>query len=282
MIKSLYYLVPLSLFVSFFSQTTDYKATEILTAETYGVLYKATIQPYQDRQKTRQFYQVVYSKGDSTITQTYTQRKLDSIASLRKPTAEERNTYYSLQTFVIQIHKNNLTLSEKVAENRHIYEEKLNHNWKLSNEIKTISGYECKKATLVYGGRNWTAWYAPSMPINAGPYKFKGLPGLIIKMTDADGLFDFEMTLVQKTGDRRMLPFAELNSEFEDLITTQMKFNSFKQTYESLSLNESINYLNRDKPGTVQLMITNTDGTPMNDINKDQKTRYNFMEVIAK
>jgi GLPGLI family protein len=49
-------------------------------------------------------------------------------------------------------------------------------NWKLSDETKTMIGYNCKKATCRFRGRNYIAWYAMDIPIKAGPYKFSGLP----------------------------------------------------------------------------------------------------------
>jgi GLPGLI family protein len=57
-------------------------------------------------------------------------------------------------------------------------------NWKLSEEEKKIQGFLCKKATCSYRGRSYTAWYSPEIPIPEGPYKFKGLPGLILEIED--------------------------------------------------------------------------------------------------
>lgn len=34
------------------------------------------------------------------------------------------------------------------------------------------------------GGRDWVAWFTNDIPIQDGPYKFCGLPGLIIKIED--------------------------------------------------------------------------------------------------
>ena len=57
--------------------------------------------------------------------------------------------------------------------------------WKLEEGAQKVLGFECKKATTRFGGRDYTAWYAPSLRVNAGPYKFKGLPGLILKVEDS-------------------------------------------------------------------------------------------------
>jgi GLPGLI family protein len=66
-------------------------------------------------------------------------------------------------------------------------------NWKLANETKVINSIVCKKAEISYKGREWTAWYSTEIPLPYGPYKFSGLPGLIVKITDKTGDYDFEL-----------------------------------------------------------------------------------------
>jgi len=73
------------------------------------------------------------------------------------------------------------------------YKEQAIDNWKLINESKIINTINCKKAEVNFKGRNWTAWYSPEIPFPYGPYKFSGLPGLIIKITDEKGDYDFEL-----------------------------------------------------------------------------------------
>lgn len=57
-------------------------------------------------------------------------------------------------------------------------------NWNLTNEMKTVGNFACKKATAIYNDSEITAWYAPSIPIKDGPDEYCGLPGLIIELTD--------------------------------------------------------------------------------------------------
>lgn len=52
--------------------------------------------------------------------------------------------------------------------------------WELKNETQKIGDFECQKATTVFRGRNYTAWYSSSIPIPNGPWKMGGLPGLIM------------------------------------------------------------------------------------------------------
>ena len=49
-----------------------------------------------------------------------------------------------------------------------------------------VLGYECHKATTTFRGRTWTVWYTEEIPLSIGPWKFGGLPGLILK-TKCDG-----------------------------------------------------------------------------------------------
>ncbi|OBS13917.1 GLPGLI family protein [Elizabethkingia miricola] len=64
-------------------------------------------------------------------------------------------------------------------------------NWKVEDEVKKIGVYNCQKATLVIGGRKWTAWFTPDIPLNSGPYKFQGLPGLIVSVSDEKSHYSF-------------------------------------------------------------------------------------------
>jgi GLPGLI family protein len=58
------------------------------------------------------------------------------------------------------------------------------HKWKVHNEQKNIGDILCQKATCHFAGRNYTAWFAPSIPLPNGPWKLWGLPGLILEAMD--------------------------------------------------------------------------------------------------
>jgi GLPGLI family protein len=65
-------------------------------------------------------------------------------------------------------------------------------NWKLHEEYTTVLGYNCQKANASFLGRNYIVWFAREIPVSNGPWKFGGLPGLIMKATDSENQFDFE------------------------------------------------------------------------------------------
>ena len=63
--------------------------------------------------------------------------------------------------------------------------------WKLADGDTTILSLPCNKATLDLHGRHWTVWYTTEIPISDGPWKFKGIPGLIMKASESEGIFSF-------------------------------------------------------------------------------------------
>lgn len=72
--------------------------------------------------------------------------------------------------------------------------------WDFSGEDNdTIMGYECRKATTEFAGRQYAAWFAPEIPLPFGPYKFGDLPGLILKIEDEERQFIWEAIGFQRT-----------------------------------------------------------------------------------
>ncbi len=70
-----------------------------------------------------------------------------------------------------------------------------------SEETESIMGYDCRKATVDFAGRTYTAWFTPEIPLPFGPYKFGGLPGLILKIEDAERQFVWEAIGFERTNN---------------------------------------------------------------------------------
>ena len=71
--------------------------------------------------------------------------------------------------------------------------------WELTDELQTIQGYSCQKATCHWRGRDYEAWFTSEIPIRRGPWKFGGLPGLIVKISDAKKEYNFELVRLERT-----------------------------------------------------------------------------------
>lgn len=74
-------------------------------------------------------------------------------------------------------------------------------HWQISAETQTINDIFTQKAKLYFGGRNYEAWFSPSIPIPEGPYIFKGLPGLIIRISDDKNNYSWELTSISERAD---------------------------------------------------------------------------------
>lgn len=71
-------------------------------------------------------------------------------------------------------------------------------NWEFHKETLAVHGYLCHKATCHFRGRNYVAWYTKEIPVSNGPWKFGGLPGLILKVYDTQRLYTFECVKIEK------------------------------------------------------------------------------------
>jgi GLPGLI family protein len=82
-------------------------------------------------------------------------------------------------------------------------------HWKLHPEYVTILNYKAQKATAEFAGRNWEAWFIPDITIQDGPYKFRGLPGLILRIKDRTNSHSFELTAIQNLPKNPEYPFVK-------------------------------------------------------------------------
>ncbi|ROI10229.1 GLPGLI family protein [Kaistella haifensis] len=102
--------------------------------------------------------------------------------------------------------------------------------WKLLPETQTMDGYKLQKATTKFGGRDWTAWFAKDINISEGPFKFRGLPGLIFSLEDSTKDFSYRLVKnikLPKTFDTK--DFVETHYGKTALPITNEKFNQYIQ-----------------------------------------------------
>lgn len=57
-------------------------------------------------------------------------------------------------------------------------------NWVTSTRDSTILTYPCTEAQMSFRGRDYRALFTMNIPLSVGPWKFGGLPGLILKIED--------------------------------------------------------------------------------------------------
>lgn len=87
--------------------------------------------------------------------------------------------------------------------------------WKILNESKHIGEFHCVKATTTFRGRDYVAWFTDDIVISTGPWKFHGLPGLVVSLKDTAGryswsLVSFKTSNKPELNDSDWFPDADL------------------------------------------------------------------------
>jgi GLPGLI family protein len=89
----------------------------------------------------------------------------------------------------------------RILRDQYAYEEDRPMDWKILPETATIGEYKTQKAETQFAGRIWYAWFTTDVPFQDGPYKFSGLPGLIVKVEDSKGDYSFDLKEAKKINE---------------------------------------------------------------------------------
>lgn len=92
------------------------------------------------------------------------------------PIAQQNNTTYT-QTL------NGTSITQKkVYEETYLVKDSTRKiNWKITDEIRNIAGYDCRRANaLIMDSIYVVAFYTEEIPVSGGPESFSGLPGMIL------------------------------------------------------------------------------------------------------
>lgn len=84
----------------------------------------------------------------------------------------------------------------------------------MADSTKTIVDYQCIMATTDYHGRNWTVWFTPEIPMQDVPWKFCGLPGLVLEASEPSGQHRFTVTGIEIISQPI---FPVFNTEYEKM-----------------------------------------------------------------
>ncbi|UZT97216.1 GLPGLI family protein [Chryseobacterium fluminis] len=103
--------------------------------------------------------------------------------------------------------------------------------WNILPDKKSIGEYKAQKAVTDFGGRKWIAWFTVDIPLQDGPYKFAGLPGLIIKIEDATQNHSYQLVGVRSIDHQTQYP--ALNSGTKELVLNQKDFNKLFKRYRN-------------------------------------------------
>lgn len=155
--------------------------------------------------------------------------------------------------------ENKVTFQHRVRQLYEYEEELPTFDWILQEGEKKIIGYNCKKASVKYRGRDYLAWYSTEIPVNNGPYVFQGLPGLILELEDSENKFHFVATGINKTSSSIYIEAGK-----NIIKTSRDQFRNMKEAY----------YYN---PAAFHGSAYNSDGSKI--ITRSNKIPYDPMEL---
>ena len=97
--------------------------------------------------------------------------------------------------------------------------------WTLTDDTLTVGGYLCQTATCKFRGVEWHVCYTEEIPSSAGPWRLRGLPGLIVKAENEAHTFCLielrqeytPITAPDKNPDVQRMPYAKLLKHRNDV-----------------------------------------------------------------
>ncbi|WP_157844428.1 GLPGLI family protein [Chryseobacterium sp. Leaf404] len=118
-----------------------------------------------------------------------------------------------------------------ISNSKYLVSQNIILEWNILQEFDNILGYRTQKARTEFGGRKWIAWFTKEISIQDGPYKFYGLPGLILKIEDIGKNHTFELKGIRKTAVNFVYPelgnfklFKISNSKYEKIFKNYRKY----------------------------------------------------------
>ncbi|WP_028896661.1 GLPGLI family protein [Prevotella sp. HUN102] len=116
------------------------------------------------------------------------------------------------------IEKNTFTTYAQIVSTSYRIEETIpQQDWTINEDTTMlILGFNCYMATTHFRGRDWTVWYTEEIPVQQGPWKLGGLPGLILSAESKD--FVNLKAIAVNTGNLTPITFYNYwNKKFEDV-----------------------------------------------------------------
>ena len=91
-----------------------------------------------------------------------------------------------------------ISLISRIGQTKYNVKDERTLKWNILSENDVLGNFKIQKAETKFAGRKWMAWFTTEIPIQEGPYKFRGLPGLILKISDNTNSHSFVLVGIQK------------------------------------------------------------------------------------
>ncbi|MFO7746122.1 MAG: GLPGLI family protein [Psychroflexus sp.] len=129
-------------------------------------------------------------------------------------------------------HTNQLFFVGRIGSDKFLYEEDIQpYTWDIKEKKKVINNFKVQKAITKFGGREYTAWFTEEIPIPQGPYKFDGLPGLIVEIEDSESHYSYQLISFKDLDKGKKIEYLNTNDGY--VKTTKHDFYNSKKDYYS-------------------------------------------------
>lgn len=238
-----------------------------MVAQTHRFVYKLDYQPdsLDVGSKKTEYFILTHSKTHSTFL-SLNLHKRDSIASTLQKDFD-RGTLTRIDAtkmpktdFKYQVLKTNdsVFVKQRIDRGNFYYVETTPLHWKINNDkVASIQGMKARYAEVDFSGRHFGAWFSDEIPVFDGPYIFKNLPGLILKIEDSKKHYSFELVQSYTVEDaglelpKKILEQAKQTSKkkFYDAIESEKDnmINALKEMGGVVSIEQERNYHQRQK-----------------------------------
>lgn len=106
--------------------------------------------------------------------------------------------------------------------------DKINVNYEMLRGEELVLGYKCNLAKAKFRGRTYKIWFTKEISTSVGPWKFFGLPGLILKVEDTAGVYSFTASRIVQ--NKNFVVAEKISESFQNL--SSLKPIHFKEFVE--------------------------------------------------
>lgn len=225
--KKIYLLITVCILTNFmFSQNASYK---------YIAEYEVHWQPDSLDTKSKvklENYKLLFTNNSSMFiggnrlgldslifTKNAKLNDLNKLMSLPKPTSNKR---------IFNNNSDTLEIINEVRGQLFKYKDYVKLKWKILKETDSINNMPVKKAITTFRGRKYIAFFNENINAPFGPYKFFGLPGLIIRIYDDKNHISFDLIKLENYNKKLILDYSS-----EVTLTQKKDFKKAEEQYKT-------------------------------------------------
>lgn len=179
----------------------------VMAQQSTRFIYQATLTPDSTNVEKKTELAYLDTDGKKSVFYAENSMKRDSVMERMRATknfdrAQMQNLRSNMQ-FVVEkdLTNQSIVYKSRIGRDNYSYSETPFFEWKILPETVKIGDYQTQKAEAKFAGRTWYAWFTQQIPLQDGPYKFGGLPGLIVKVQDEKGDYSFDLMQTKKIAE---------------------------------------------------------------------------------